>query len=203
MGEAPSTRMSLLVRIRDSRDGEAWSWFVEVYGPLVYDYGRRHGLQDADAADLAQEVLRTVAAAAGKFAYDPQRGSFRSWLFTVARTRRIDLEGRRARQARTSGDLVVADQLDHVPAQGAELEEDEWRLAYRRRLFDWAAERARGEFRDSTWQAFRQTALEGLGPREVARDLGMSVGAVYMAKSRVLARLQELIDQVRGDDEDR
>ena len=84
MTESPVTRASLLLRLRDPRDVEAWGEFVEVYGPLVYDYGRRHGLQDADAADLTQEVLRAVAWSAGEFRYDPSRGMFRSWLFTVA-----------------------------------------------------------------------------------------------------------------------
>ena len=86
MIEVPTTRVSLLVRIRDLRDSNAWGEFVEIYGPVVYDYGRRRGLQDADAADMTQDVLRSVAGTIGDFRYDPRRGSFRSWLFTVART---------------------------------------------------------------------------------------------------------------------
>ena len=102
MTDPPPTRPSLLVRIRDPRDGVAWGEFVDIYGPLVYDYGRRRGLQDADAADLTQDVLRAVAAAADRFAYDPARGAFRSWLFTVTRTKLLDSVRRAA--ARRSRD---------------------------------------------------------------------------------------------------
>jgi RNA polymerase sigma factor (sigma-70 family) len=201
MGEPPITRASLLVRIRDVHDGEAWSRFVVVYGPMVYDYGRRHGLQDADAADLTQEVLRTVAGSAGRFAYDPSRGTFRSWLFTVARTRRLDLDARRARQPVGSGEPTVADRLESVPNRDIESDEEVWRREYKQRLFNWASEQARNEFQESTWQAFWRTAVGGASPRDVAGELGLSIGAVYMAKSRVLMRLRELIEQVRCDDD--
>ena len=85
MTPSDATRPSLLVRIRDARDREAWGQFVEIYAPLVYDLARRRGLQDADAADLTQEVLRSVSGAIGRLDYDPARGTFRSWLFTVTR----------------------------------------------------------------------------------------------------------------------
>jgi len=202
MGQSPTTRESLLVRIRASDDGEAWSQFVEIYGPLVYDYGRRHGLQDADAADLTQEVLRAVAVAAGGFAYDPRKGSFRGWLFSVARTKRIDLGERLARQAGGSGDSTVAESLEAIPDRSDDTEEAEWRRAYRQRLFDWAAEQIRGEFQESTWQAFWRTAVRGSSPANVAIDLGLTAGAVYTARCRVLARLREQIEQAQCDVDD-
>jgi RNA polymerase sigma-70 factor (ECF subfamily) len=202
MRTGPPTEKSLLVPILDSSDAEAWHRFVEIYGPLVYDYGRRHGLQDADAADLTQDVLRAVAGTAGRFVYDPGRGSFRSWRFTVARTKRLDLKARSARQPRGSADPMVAGRLDALPDRGGEAEEDEWRLGYRRRLFEWASERGRGEFQPSTWQAFRRTALGGERAADVARDLGLSPGAVYMARNRILARLREEIEPVRLDEDE-
>src|SRR5262245_26403774 len=98
MSDPPSTRPSLLVRLRDVGDQDAWRQFVRLYAPVVYAYGRRRGLQDADAADLTQDVLRAVLAAAGRFAYDPRRGSFRGWLFTLAHHRLHDLLARQRRQ---------------------------------------------------------------------------------------------------------
>src|SRR5687767_1903259 len=83
MSKSPETRPSLLVRIRDARDHAAWGEFVEVYAPLVHAYARSRGLQDADAADVAQEVLQAVATHAGRFDYQPDRGTFRGWLFQV------------------------------------------------------------------------------------------------------------------------
>src|SRR3954447_25293336 len=87
MADAPKTRPSLLLRIRDARDGAAWAQFVQVYAPLIYAYARKHGLQDADAADVTQESLGVVAGAVRGLDYDPRRGSFRGWLFAVVRNR--------------------------------------------------------------------------------------------------------------------
>src|SRR5437763_10382272 len=85
MADIPQTRASLLVRLRDPQDEAAWREFVDLYAPLVYGYARKQGLQDADAADLSQEVLGSVAGAVGRMEYDPRRGAFRNWLFTVVR----------------------------------------------------------------------------------------------------------------------
>src|SRR5881275_2228178 len=103
MSESPTTRPSLLVRLRDARDELAWSQFVEVYAPLVYGYARKHGLQDADAADLTQDVLQSVAGAVRRLDYDPQRGSFRGWLFTVVRNRFRNFLAARGRPGQGSG----------------------------------------------------------------------------------------------------
>ena len=83
MSEPPGTRASLLIRIRNPDDREAWRQLVALYAPLIHGLARQRGLQDADAADLTQEVLRAVAVAAPGLVYDPDRGSFRGWLYTV------------------------------------------------------------------------------------------------------------------------
>src|SRR5206468_782748 len=102
MIESPVTRASLLVRIRDGRDTEAWQEFVRLYAPVIYGFARRRGLQDADAADLMQEVLRSVAAAADRLDYDPRRGTFRAWLFTVTRNKLYNLLDGQRRHVRGS-----------------------------------------------------------------------------------------------------
>jgi RNA polymerase sigma-70 factor (ECF subfamily) len=195
MTDPPATRHSLLVRIRDVRDAEAWAQFVDVYAPLVYRFARRRGLQDADAADLTQEVLRAVARSARRLKYDPKRGTFRSWLFTVAVNKLRNFLASRKRQPQATGDSSDFRRLDEQPA--AESDEAEWDRAYDQRIFAWAAEQVRGSFEDSTWQAFSATAVEGRSPKEVAAELGLSVGAVYIAKSRVIARLKAQIRQLR------
>jgi RNA polymerase sigma-70 factor (ECF subfamily) len=198
MQESPATRASLLVRIRDPHDQEAWRQFVDIYASVVYGFARHRGLQDADAADLMQEVLRAVSRSANRLDYDPSRGSFRGWLYTVTRNKLYNFLNGRKSHERGSGDSGAQERLEEQAAP----EDDTaslWDQEYERRLFDWAAEQARPEFQDATWQAFWQTAVEGKGAKEVGDRLGMSLGAVYVAKSRILARLKELIHQVEEE----
>jgi RNA polymerase sigma-70 factor (ECF subfamily) len=198
MGQAPSTRLSLLIRLRDAQDRQAWDQFVDIYGPLVYGFARKHGLQDADAADLMQDVLRAVALAAGRRTYDADRGSFRGWLFTIVRNKLRNFLARPPRYCQGSGDSAAQALLEAQPARP----EDQaalWEQEYEKRLFTWAAGQVRDGFQDATWQAFWQTAVEGKAARSVAEALGMTVGAVYIAKSRVLARLREQIRQLEEE----
>ena len=159
MSESPTTRLTLLARLRDVADAGAWAEFVDLYAPLLYGLARRHGLQDADAADLTQDVLRAVVNALPRLAYDPARGSFRGWLFTVARNQVRKFANARKRQPRGGG----ADEL--LRQQPAPEEEAAWEREYRERLFAWAAERVRHQFRPATWQAFWLTFVEGQDPR--------------------------------------
>ena len=195
MGESPQTQPSLLVRIADARDSQAWAQFVDIYAPLVYGFARKQGLQDADAADLTQEVLRAVSRAVGRLRYDPRRGSFRGWLFTIVRNKLRTFRARQARQCQASGDSSAQARLEAEPDR-RETQAARWDQEYEERLFLWAAEEVRGGFQDSTWRAFWQTAVEGQTPGQAAEALGISVGAVYIARSRVLARLKEQIQQL-------
>jgi RNA polymerase sigma factor (sigma-70 family) len=196
MADSPCTRPSLLVRLRDDRDHEAWTRFVEVYGPLIYGYARRQGLQDADAADLMQDSLRVVAGAVKSLEYDPKRGSFRAWLFTVVRNRLLRFRSRQDRAGRGTGDTAAHERLRELPAH-EDGEDGWWDEEYDRRRFAWAAERVRGQVQPATWQAFWQTAVEGKSGQETAAALGMTVAAVYLAKSRVMARLKEQVRELR------
>src|ERR1700757_513792 len=118
MAEIPPTRASLLVRLRDPLDEAAWAEFVDLYAPLVYGYLRKQGLQDADAADLSQEVLGAVAGAVGRLDYDPRRGAFRNWLFTIVRRKLWQWRVRQGNQPRGSGDPAVQHLLEECPTPG-------------------------------------------------------------------------------------
>jgi RNA polymerase sigma factor (sigma-70 family) len=197
MADAPTTNASLLIRVRNPRDEQAWTQFEEVYRPLVYGFVRKHGLQDADAADLSQEVLRLVSSAIKKLEYDPQVGSFRGWLFTVVRNQLRKFLGRRRPHEQGTGDTEMQDILAEQPSP-EESETQEWVEEYERRMFTFAAAQVRGDFKESTWQAFWQTGVQGMRAKEVAKSLGMTVAAVYLAKSRVMARLKEQIRHLQG-----
>ena len=198
MANSPQTRPSLLVRLRDTQDREAWRQFVEVYAEVVYGFLRNRGLQDADAADVTQDVLQLVAAAIGRLDYDPCRGTFRGWLYTLTRHQLAKFLDRRKRQPQGTGDTEAHLRLDEQPGREPALDAL-WDQEYERHLFTWAVERVRGGFEESTWQAFWGTAVEGKSALEVADVLGMSVGAVYVARSRVSGRLKEQIRQLQGE----
>jgi RNA polymerase sigma factor (sigma-70 family) len=198
MDPEPATEPSLLLRLRDQQDDAAWTRFVDLYGPLIYRHARRRGLQDADAADLTQDVLRSVVRAMRGFEYDRTKGTFRGWLFTATRHALQRARANRGRQAQAGGsefDRLVEDQ----PATAIDEERGEWDREFDQRLFEWAAPQVRREVQTPTWEAFWRTAVEDADPREVAAALGLSVGAVYVAKSRVLARLRAVIAEVRRE----
>jgi RNA polymerase sigma-70 factor (ECF subfamily) len=197
MADSVSTRPSLLLRIRDPRDGPAWAEFVEIYAPLVYGFARKQGLQSADAADLTQEVLRAVAGAAARLDYDPGRGSFRGWLFTVVRNRLRNFLAERQRPGRGGG-TDAERLLAEWPAPEAD-ESALWQREYERRLFAWAVEQVRPTCQETTWRAFWLTAVEGKSGKEAARALGLSQAAVYLAKRRVMTRLRECVQQLQAE----
>jgi RNA polymerase sigma-70 factor (ECF subfamily) len=195
MIDVPETRSSLLLCLRDAENVEAWNQFIEVYLPLIHQFARRRGLQDADAADVTQEVLRQVASSMREFNYDRDRGRFRSWLFAVTRTRIYNHLSRQRLGTVGSGDTGMLERLSEQPAA----EEEVWNHDLHQRLFAVAMQRAEPEFRASSWQAFRRTAIDGEAASSVAAALDMSTGAVYVAKSRVLARLREIVQELDDD----
>ena len=190
------TRATLLLRIRDLKDRTAWSEFVALYTPLLYSYAVKAGLQDADAGDVAQEAMCDVVRSIRAFEYEPTKGSFRGWLLTITRNRiRKRLSPRQQRFA-GSGDTAVLQLLHDQPQNSEEMIEQAWTQEYQLRLFHWAAERVRSEFREATWQAFWKTTVENNSIDQAASSLGLSAGAVYVARSRVLARLRTAISEL-------
>jgi RNA polymerase sigma factor (sigma-70 family) len=191
VADYPDTRASLVVRLRDRADQEAWAEFVEIYRPVIYRLACRKGLQHADADDLAQQVLVAVAGAVHRWEPDETRGRFRTWLQRIAQNLIINALTRRAPD-RATGDDAAWDLLArHAAPEGPDSEL--LRAEYRRELFTWAARQIRPEFQPATWQAFWHTAVEGRAVPEVARLLGKKPGAVYAARGRVMRRLREKI----------
>ncbi|MFN9366981.1 MAG: RNA polymerase sigma factor [Planctomycetota bacterium] len=192
MRNAPDTRASLLLRLQQPDDERAWQEFVEISQPLIERLVTRYGLQPADAQDISQEVLTRVAKAIPEWEHDPARGTFRGWLTRVTRNLTIEQLRTRARRPLTNPESGQLEQFQ----RGAD---SIFQLEQQRELFGWAARKARDQFVPTTWQAFWLTAVEQRSPSEVAEQLGLSTGAVYIARSRVMARLRELIEQTEFD----
>lgn len=198
--DSPLTRASLLVQLRDGGNETAWREFTDLYGPVIYGFARKRGLQDADAADLMQDVLRSVSSAIGRLDYDRSRGTFRGWLFTITRNKVYNFLSARRGRPQGSGDSTTNRLLAAHPE--ANDGSDEWDLEYQRRLASLAMDRIQGEFQPHTWRAFQLAAVEGVAAADVGRQTGMSAGAVYVAKSRVLARLKDEVENLRRQEED-
>jgi RNA polymerase sigma-70 factor (ECF subfamily) len=172
-----TTSIRLVERLRRPEDADAWGRFVELYTPLLFGWARRLGLQDADAADLVQDVFVVLVRRLPEFTTDPSR-SFRGWLHTVLRNRWRDWPRRPA--AVPFSDLAIAD-----PAE--EIDEVEYRVA----LVGRAIQLMQSDFQPNTWRACWECAGLGRPVAEVAAELGMTVAAVYNAQARVLRRLRQ------------
>lgn len=189
-GEAPrsGTPPSLLDRLRSPDDGAAWGRLWELYGPTVEEWCRRAGLSAEDAADVRQEVFRTVAQGIASFRRDRPGDSFRGWLYATTRRRIVDHWRQSARQPRAAGGTDAQDRLAQLPAEepGSTSGPADPGDLYRR-----CVALMKTDFEDRTWRAFWGVTMDGRSPVDVAAELGMTPGAVYVAKTRVLKRLRE------------
>jgi RNA polymerase sigma-70 factor (ECF subfamily) len=180
------TSPTLLRRLRNAHDREAWERFVELYTPVLYRWARRSGLADPDACDVLQDIFLLLFEKLPEFAYDPQKGRFRGWLRTVA-SNKLRQRARRKQETLIGENQALLEQVD---GDGNSF----WDEELRTELIRHAMLVMQRDFETSTWKACWETAFRGRNAAEVAEALGMSVGAVYVARSRVLRRLREELD---------
>jgi len=197
MSSLPETRASLLWRLPDAGDAAAWEEFVTIYGRAVYRGARRQGLQSADAEDLVQEVFTTVADSIAAWLRRSERGPFRAWLFRIAKNTAINVLTRSRFRAQGGSDAAkkLAEQPDPAGDVPSQFEQE-----YRRELFRWAAHRVQNSFTEKTWQAFWLSSVEARPIPEVAEHLEMSLGSVYIARSRVIPRLRAEVRKFENED---
>lgn len=178
------THASLLERLRSPGDAQAWRRWLDLYTPLIRGWLGRHGLQPADVDDVSQQILAVVVRDLPEFHHNGRPGAFRSWLraLTVNRLR----EHWRA-QRRADGGEALLDQL----ADPASDLSRQWDRDHDRHVLGRLCDLVAADFHPTTWQAFRLVALDGVAPDQAANQLGVTVNAVFIAKSRVLARLRQ------------
>lgn len=185
---SPETRPSLILRLRNQDDRVAWQEFIEIYQPLIRTLAMKRGLQKADAEDVSQEVLTSVAKHIEN--WEPQGGktSFRAWLATITKNQTFLFFRKQARRPSTG----LESQIDRQPN---ELEETDFDLEHARQLFAWAARRIQDRFELTTWRSFWLTAVEENSIAETAELLGVTIAQVYVARSRVMAALKLAVQQ--------
>lgn len=189
----PDTRISLLQRLHDRGDSTAWVEFCEIYQRAIYRLALKYGLQDADAREVSQEVLLAVSRRIHLFEVEG-RGTFRAWLATIARHATID----QLRKNRLRTTVDVPDDALQI-SQNSLDDSQRFDSEVRREQFRWAAQQAQSTCEPQTWQAFWRTAIEGQSPEVVAQQLQMSVGSVYVARCRGLAKIKSLLEAFREE----
>ena len=193
----PDTRHSLIVRLKDSRNDLAWTEFVCAYEPFLTRLVCKQGTPDRHVADVTQQLLIAIAKSVDGWKSDGKSASFRRWLGCVARNVVIKFMVKERKQITGQGgsDFLTALEATVDPSTDAELIRQ-----YEQELTLWAAERVRLEFRESSWRAFWETEVIGRPIAEVSAELGVSVGSVYMSRSRIFARIRVVIEEVLDED---
>lgn len=199
MTESPLTRATLLLRLRDASDSEAWSDFLRDYGPMIYRFVRSRGLQDADAVDLMQEILRSVGTAIGRLEYEKEKGGFRAWLFTITRNKLYTYFEKRKRMGPTGNDTAQFEMLNQTSDTGSGLDE-QWEVEHQRQLLSRAVEVVKPQIEFKTWEAFEMTAIKGMSASEVSKTLKMKSGTIYVARSRVTAKLRAEVERLMAEE---
>jgi RNA polymerase sigma-70 factor (ECF subfamily) len=186
----PETRASLLVKIRDHQNASAWQDFTDLYTPVIRKTALRMGLQVADVENVVQEVLLAVSQSIDQWLDNPQRGSFRGWLSRIAKNKTLDLLTRKA----TRPESGPSREWDAIPAALSSLS-SYWDQEYRWELLVRAAKHVREAVAEATWQAFWLSTIENRPIADVARQLGVRQGVVYLSRCRVLDRIRKLVKQ--------
>lgn len=197
MSSLPETKHSLLLRLRDASNDQAWMEFVELYENAVFRFVRSKGLQEADAYEVVQEVLLAVHRSIDGW-NSRGAGSFRAWLRRVSSNIATTVVRRKIRQRIVTGGTTIGQALSLAESPDGDRESVE-DLEWRQWAFAWAAEKSEREVSAPTWQAFWLTAVENRAPSEVAEQLQLSIGAVYAAKCRVLQRMRDAVAEIDND----
>jgi RNA polymerase sigma-70 factor (ECF subfamily) len=191
----PETRPSLIVRIQGQRNEQAWTEFVLAYEPFLRSLISRQGVPERHVPDVAQQVLAAIARSVENWRDDGNPASFRRWVGRVARNVVIKFMTRERKQIGGQGGADLLELLENVP----EPPDEGAAQAYEYELILWAAEKVRGEFRETSWTAFWATLIEGRPVAEVAGELGVSTGSIYMSRSRIMARIRAKVGEVLSE----
>ncbi len=193
--QPPETRPSLIVRLQGKRNELAWTEFVSAYERFLQRLIERQGVPDRHVPDVTQQVLIAIARSVDGWQDDGDPASFRRWLNRVSRNVVLKFMDRERRQTGAQGGTDWLESLAHVP----DAADDERETEYEYELVVWAAEQVRGEFLETSWKAFWATLIEGRAVAEVAAELGVSLGSVYMSRSRLMARIRSKVREVLGE----
>jgi len=198
------TRQSLLFRLRDWQDQAGWREFFEMYWRLIYNVARRSGLNDAEAQDVVQNTFIYLTRKMPDFQYDRERGSFKSWLRVVTRSR-IQVFWRMQKP----DEKFVADprfcgstyDIEEIPDPTADAPDDVWQREWEENLLNAALRRVRGKISSQQMLIFRLSTVDELPLPQVAKKLGVNLAQVYLARHRVGKLMKAELQRLRRETE--
>ncbi|MEM7456961.1 MAG: sigma-70 family RNA polymerase sigma factor [Planctomycetota bacterium] len=194
----PLTRASLLLQLSEN-DQEAWQQFVETYRPIIYRMARKRGLQDADAQDLAQQVLVSISQSIARWEKRDESVRFRHWLRRVARNAILNVLTRKPKDL-AAGGTSVQQVLKGQPESEDQLSR-EIELERKREVFFHASGLLKQEVSNDAWQVFQLSIVDGQPAQDVAAIVGKTVGATYAIRGRLTRRLRALVEELENVDE--
>jgi RNA polymerase sigma-70 factor (ECF subfamily) len=183
------TRTSLIRRVRDHQDAQSWGEFVALYEPLIHSYARKHGLSEANAQDVVQNVFISLLRALPRFELDHSRGRFRTWLYRITMNAVIDFQKKQPRWS-----ALEADGSEPGPGAPSHVDQmlEEWETDCRRRVLEFVLEKVRGQAVPTTWTCFERLTLQGRKGADIAAELGLTANAVYVNAKRIMDRVKAL-----------
>lgn len=186
--QGKTTRLSLIGRLGNKADQEAWFEFVEIYEPLVLNMAVQSGVQHSDAKEITQEVLTKVLISIDARDHENASGSFRGWLYRITRNMTIDF----LRRSKRRNQSLVTTDLEQLVDPSLQ-DSTDFHMEFERQLFRWASDKVKSTVTETNWQAFWSTTVEGEAIPQAALRLGVSTGAIHVARSRIMSRISGMI----------
>ena len=196
---AYKTRESLLLRLKDERNEDAWREFHSIYGRLIFGYSLHFDISYAEAEDVVQEVCIKVFRQIIRFDYSPERGRFRGWLKTMTRNTVIDYL--RRKQTRLKASREFRRDMEQKLKDEAAADDEIWRKEWEKALYETAMERVRERVGEETFRIFKRYVLDRDSAQDVANETSLDANATYAVKHRVLKYLRNEVEKIRNDEE--
>ena len=201
---AARTRRSLIMRLGDWKDQKSWDEFYRTYWRLIYSVALKAGLREDEAWDVVQETVLTIAKQSVKGMYDPEKGSFKMWLWHITRWRINDQFRQRRKDTAATTTAVDGTErvpLTDVPDTSGETFTKIWDREWQNNVMKAAIERVKMKVSPQQFQIFDYNVLRGMSASEVRRKLGVSIAQVYLAKHRVGGVLKKEVAYIRAQEE--
>ena len=199
------TRKSLIARLDNWEDQKTWDEFYQTYWKLIYSVALKSGLRNEEAFDAVQETILSIAKQSKKKLYDPEQGSFKTWLMNMARWRINDQFRRRKKDTAMAGgawdDTRKTDVIDRFEDPKGDLLGRMWDVEWKKNLADAALVKTKSQVSPKQYQIFDYYVIKQWDAKKVQQHLGVSMAQVYLAKHRVGSVLKKELEKLNTDDE--